>query len=269
MNRFINSLLVGGLVMFGVVGCGEGSSQNSPVIPEYDTPIRGSIDIQGAQYNGVITKAQIDSTNDTEFGDKALHVRDTESVLRSDDYQDVKQHAIELIINAKNALSTPKLRYSNTIEGSCGGSSNISFAEDFAKVILDDYCESGVKISGVIDVTFDTQKYFSMTFNTLIDDIKSDDSLLLKDFVLDVTMLHEYDYSDFEMDMSGLMYHSRYGGVIVSTPETLSFYNSQVYDGEILIEGRNSSYTSLIFESSISYIESDYDGDGSVDYVSR
>ena len=262
------SLLLASLIALFFVGCGEYNSTKPDVIAEYNAPVYGTIDVHGAKYEGVITKAQITKENDTLFSDKALHVRDNTKVSRSNEkQQDIKQHLMQLIINSKNAKEIPQLRFSNTIKGTCGGDMSIDLDSNNGVMILDSYCEAGVSISGIIDIEFSDLINLNMVFNTLITD--KDNSILLKDFHIDTLMLNKNDFSDFDMNIYGLMYHSKYGGVVISTPETLSVYNAQVYDGKLLIQGKNNSYTTLVFDSSIPYIESDYDGDGSIDYVSN
>jgi hypothetical protein len=276
MNKIATTVLSTSLIAFTFIGCGEDTSNTTTGIIENSIPIYGTIDVEGTgeTYQGIITKAKITPQNDEIFAQEALKTQNNSNNIRSlSNYEDIKYHLLQVIVNAKMANDTPQLRLSNRLNGSCGGDAIIDFNTDDSRTLgsmfFQDFCELGVTLNGYIDIDFPNLSELSMNFNTLINDNETNTSVLLKDFVIETHMLNDFNYNDFNMTSYGQIFHSEYGGVNVSTTEIFSVFNGVAYDGKLLVEGDNNSYTTLILESGFPYIESDYDGDGSIDYVSQ
>jgi len=242
-NRIFISLPI---ILFSIVltACGGGGGGDGP------PPIT---------YTGSSTPANIDSTNAKElsggatqlgeFGGAGLTAAvDTGSQQKKSGTSILSQAAVKAINNKLNAelSSTATIHnFSETMQGTCGGSLSSNLDADDALSTLsvsgtlrfNDYCENGATISGQFNLSGSvnasvTSMNFTMsTSSILIRDNASSDVYKAENYAL--TVMANLNSSGIitstTVSIKGRFYDPLYGYVLVTTPSVLHYSGSSAW----------------------------------------
>ena len=191
-----------------------------------------------------------------------------------------------------------------TETGSCDGTMTISISESetsgSGSMTAANYCEGGVTMNGTItfsmtatldangqptsvDMTMNFSSFNTkgegedvtingsvvmvmdasmmdgtMTFNiAATNNLVADDSVKMENYVMSMT--------GNSVSVSGKIFLSKFGYVVVSTPTAVVLVNDEPSSGVIVLTGANNASITVTFYSSVYKIEADLDGDGITD----